>query len=561
MNAQQVNLKTVAFAQPTTRPTSLLLEDKPMNNAPASGHRYEASARSRGLLGALASIVFCISMSTAVAKPIGSGDADSPDGSPEIDNYRYDPTYGLAGVTFDRFSDSSTKNYFGQKIARLDNGDVIVAGIVPRSGSSVADQVGLVKYSPSGRRQTWSSIPSPYSRFDQYIVYPNANSGQPTGAFIGVVGLEVHENNILVMANEQSTTGAIRPIMMVFSSNGIFRGWWFNTPGGNTNKPGRGFTISGSKLIVLGDDPVPSDIPSRPRIWMSRYTIDPNGGLGVDSTFGSGGFAFYRASACTTAATAVECSTYAAFEGIKAQKGPVVFASPKYYVAVTFKGSGVPSYDASVLRFNGNGSRDLTFGVSSTGYDPHIAFDDGGDNADYAVSLQTDFHVVPPLAYVDDIYLTLSISRNAQRGIGVVRLDGNGDVVSSFGNNGRILFGGCGSGTGNCTFSNVEEVPWSMAKDGNHLAIGGWYRGFSDPTSVIFNYPMLAVVNANTGAIENLKGYNNVVGSATIYGIVANGDGSFTGAGDVRDNAASATLSFFSARLQSRDVIFHNGVE
>ncbi|MEP6882409.1 MAG: hypothetical protein ABI866_10480, partial [Dokdonella sp.] len=319
----------------------------------------------------------------------------------------------------------------------------------------------------------------------------------------------------------------------------------------------RGFTISGSKLIVLGDDPFASNQNFPAQIWMSRYTIDVNGGLSADSNFGSGGFAFYRSNGCTSVGTPVTCGTSAGFEGIKAEVGPLVFASPKFFVAATIKGLGRPSYDSVVVRFNGDGTPDPTFGANI------VAFDDGGDNADYAVALQTGYHLVIPFAYVDDVYLTVSVSRTSQRGIGVVRLNGDGDLVGSFGSGGKILFGGCGSGAGNCEFSNVEEVPWSMAKDGNHLAIGGWYRGYlgASTTPILFNYPMLVVVNSETGAIENLAGYNTGVGDATVYGIVANGDGSFTGAGDLRDASAGLNLSYFSARFESNDVIFHNGVD
>lgn len=529
-----------------------------------TGHRSDIPSRTHAFLALLAGCCLGMATSAAIAQSFPQMDAYAPDGSTILENYGYDRAYGAAGITYDRFSDSSSKNYSGQKIARLDNGDVVVAGLVPRGGAfSVANQIGLVKYSPSGQRQTWANIDPTFSRNNgQYIVYPNAGSGQPSGAFIEVVGLETHGGNIYVMANEQSANGAIHPIIMVFASNGFFRGWWTYSPGGDANKPGRGFTISGSKLIVLGNDTTPSDIPTRPRIWMSRYTIDANGGLSFDSSFGDGGFAFYRAYACTVAATAFPCSTYAGFEGIKAQAGVVILASPKFYVAVTVTGSGTPSYDSVVVRFNGNGSRDTNFGVSSTGYDSaRIAFDDGGDNADYAVALQTDYHVVIPLAYVDDIFLTVSVSRSILRGIGVARFNGDGDLVTSFGAGGKILFGGCGSGAGNCTFVNVEEVPWSMVKDGKHLAIGGWYRGYDDNahTIVRFTYPMLAVVNSDTGAIENLSGYSALIGNAALYGIVANGDGSFTGGGAIREVAAGSNLSYFSARFQSNDVIFHNG--
>ena len=529
--------------------------------------RSAFASRTQAFLALLASCFLGIAMCTASAQSLPQMDPYSPDGSPLVDNYKYDNTYAAGGVGVDRFSDSSSKNYFGQRIARLDNGDVVVAGLVPRSGGfSVANQIGLVKYSPTGRRLTWASVDPTFSRYNgQYIVYPNAGSGQPTGAFIRVVGLEVHEDNIYVMANEQYGNGAVHPIMMIFSTNGFFRGWVTYFPGGNSNKPGAGFTISGNKLIVLGDDFVPSDNPSQSRIWMSRYTIDANGGLSFDSSFGSGGFAFYRAYACTSVGSPAGCSTSAGYNAIKAQAGPTIPVSPKFYVAVSVKGPLQPDYNTAVLRFNGNGSRDTDFGYTSDGRDyAGVDFDDGGDKADLPFALETGYHIAIPFRYVDDIYVATLVSRSIQRGIGVTRFDGDGNRVSSFGSGGQILFGGCGSGAGNCNFSNVEVVPWTMVKDGNHLAIGGWYRGFNG-AAVHFNYPLFAMVNSNSGVIENFSSYasaiNGAVVNSTFYGLVANGDGSFTAAGDIQDAAAGPNLSYFSARLESKDVIFHNGFE
>jgi hypothetical protein len=534
----------------------------------------------RRLLGALAACALCIGFPFAAA---GSRDSnaqpafdassldatladplaiDAPEGTPRIANWDFDPAFAAHGWGIDRFSDSSSKNYYGRKLARLDNGDIVIAGLVPRSGSSVSDQLGLVRYTAAGRRIAWTSVDPAWARFgNQYIVYPNGASGQPSGAFISVVGLQEYEGNLFVMANEQSADGAVHPIVMVFAQSGFFKGWWFQVPGGSNQKPGTGFTISSSKLIVLGADPDPSD-SGRPQMWMSRYSIADNGALSIDQDFGSQGIATYRAFACTVVASPTSCDTYPA--AISPTGGLVQLVSPKFYVIASVKGPGRVDFATATMRFNGNGSRDTTFNYNtSSGYDGSFDFDDGGDNADVAVAIRTTSHLVVPAQVVEDVYVVSRVSRSLQAGIGVIRMDGSGALVTGFGDGGKVLFGGCGDGGaagGNCQFSNVEDIPLSMTLSNGYLGIAGWYQGF-DGTVPRFTYPMFAAVNAGNGAVDNINPYTIGIGDAVFYDVVGNGDGTFTMAGDGREFANGNNLAYLTARLQPHEFIFRNGVD
>lgn len=492
----------------------------------------------------------------------------APDGSPLIANWDFDPAFAAHGYGLDRFSDSGAKNYYGRKIARLDNGDIVAAGLVPRLGSSTSDQLGLVRYTAAGRRIAWTSVDPLWARYsNQYIVYPNGAAGQPTGAFVSVVGLQERDGTLYVMANEQAVDGGVHPIVMAFSQSGSFKGWWFNYPAGGNQKPGTGFTIVSSKLLVLGADPNPSDVPTRPQMWMSRFTINGDGGLSADQDFGSQGIATYRASACQVAATSFPCDTYPA--AIAPTGTLTQLTSPKFYVIASAKGPGQPDFTTIVMRFNGNGSRDTSFGFNTNlGYDTAgIDFDDGGDNADIAVAIRTTSHLVVPAQIVEDIYVVSKVSRALQSGIGVARLDGSGALVAGFGTGGTVLFGGCGTGGsagGDCTFGNVEEVPFALTLSRGTLGIAGWFQGFAG-TDHLYTYPMFAAVAASNGAIENLSSYpitvGNVLGDSVFYDVVANGDGTFSMTGDVRDPANSGNLSYLIARLQPHDFIFRNGVD
>lgn len=487
-----------------------------------------------------------------------------PDGVPFTTRYEYDPAFAGNGRFVDHFAGSNGSDYIGRRLARFANGDVVVAGLATRAGMSAPDQIGLVRYSSSGQRLTWASANPAYAEYSsQYLVYPKGNSGQPIGSFTEVVGIEIHNDNIIVLANFRTLLNEVRPIFVVFSSSGVHRGWWTYYPGANT--PARGFIIQQSgtlafRVIVLGDDPTPGDVPSRPRIWLARLTIASNGALALDNAFGSGGFAFARANACTLVGGPSACATTAA--AIAPVPGPLLPSNPKFYVAVAARGSGQPDFDGVVMRFNGNGSKDTTFATTPAGGDSAvIAFDDGGDNADVPVALVTGYHVEVPLAYVDDIFVAATVARSRQRGIGIARFDESGQPASGFGTGGKLLFGGCGTGTGNCNFANVETVASSMVKDGDHLALAGWYRADLGGGNS-FTDPLLAVVDADTASVLSFDNHMAGNDDAAFHDVVANGDGSFSLAGDTASSATGGSLSYFTARLKPIvDLIYANGFD
>lgn len=509
----------------------------------------------------IAVLVACLLAPALVFANAGS---PAPDGAPITRSYAYDPTFAAGGLAVDHFAGSNSADFVGRKLVRLDNGDVIVAGLATRSGFPAPDQIGLVRYNAAGQRVAWSAVSAAYGEFgNQYIVYPKGNGGQPVGSFTELIDVQEHAGNVYVLANLRTVLNDVRPIFVVFSTSGFHRGWWTWYP--SDNAPARGFIIQpvgtqGSRIVVVGDEPTPSG-SAVPRIWMARLTIGPNGTLSLDAGFGNGGFAYSRGLACTTAATAQTCPTWAA--AIASEPGPVLSADPKYYVAVSVRRNN-QTLDGLVLRFNGNGSRDLGFAISSTGYDEAvIAFDDGGNDADVPIAMATGYHIEIPFAYVDDIYVVANVSRTTRPGIGVVRFDGDGDRDPAFGTGGRLLFGGCGTGAGNCTFSNVEAVAWSMARDGNRLAIGGRYRGFLNQAGTdYYTYPLFAVIDAGNGSVLNFDDYFTTEGDGAFHDVVANGDGRFTLAGEIESNVTGGSLSYLTARIAPiPDRIFANGFD
>lgn len=514
----------------------------------------------------LASAFLCVGASASAAAPKTDGTAaPAPSGiagSPIVDTYDYDASFNGSGYYVDRFAGPESGYYNGQKIARLEDGSYVVAGKVPRPGGVELTQIGLVLYSPSGRRLRWDSVNPAYGEFnDEYIVYPQGNDGQPTGYFTEVVRIEAWNGNLYVLANE-SDGNYVHPILLTFAYDGFFRGWATYFPGGDVRKPGVDFAIDkGAKTItVLGSDP---NNGSYNQLWMSRYTINADGSIGADPGFP---FTFFNlpAGRCGSAAVDGHCPlTPVAITtaGVRLVFPPLAAG---FYVAATLAYSSGGDTDACVIRFDADGGVDTSFGTEGDGA-RCVNFDDGGSDADRAVAIARTTRYAITGAVADTVYLAASVARATLPGIGVASLDGSGGFDTGFGSGGRIVFGGCGSGEGDCNFVNVENTPWAMTHADGQLAVVGWYRGYNDAahTDVRFSYPMLAVLDAGSAAVRNFAAYP-VQGNrdGAFFDVAADGAGRFAMAGEARNPRDQGyQTAYYTARLQPDEAIFHDGFD
>jgi len=513
----------------------------------------------RGATFALAALAFD---AAAAIKPDGVPFAapPAPDGEPISEHYQYDPAFNGTGYYLDRFAGPVGPGYQGRKIARLEDGSYVVAGRVPRPGGVEVTQIGLVHYSPSGRRLAWSSASPAYGEFNnEYIVYPQGNSGQPTGAFIDVAQIAAYNGNLYVLANE-SDGSYVHPIMLTFTDTGFFRGWATYFPGGDVRKPGVGFAIdTGVKTItVLGSDP---NNGSYNQLWMSRYKINADGSLSGDSGFP---FAFYSMGPdrCGSAVVAGHCPLTPAAITTAGVRLTLPAQAANLYVAATLAYSSSGDTDACVVRFKADGGVS-TFGTQGDGA-RCINFDDGGNDADRAVAIARASTYSITGAVSDTIHLAASVARDTLPGTGVASLDGSGNLNPGFGAGGMLVFGGCGdtSGTGDCNFVNVENTPLAMTLQDGQLGIVGRHRGYNDNahTDIRFTYPMFALLDAASGAVRNFDRYPTS-GNATFFDVVGDGSGRFAMAGDALAIGDGASTTYFTARLQPDDAIFHDGFD
>jgi len=98
------------------------------------------------------------------------------------DAWVYDPGFGIGGIVGDYFGAATTSDrHEAQRLVRLDNCDLVVAGLVPAIGQPNSNDnlynLGLARYSANGAPVAWSNPSGAYSSADgRYLDYPNTNA-------------------------------------------------------------------------------------------------------------------------------------------------------------------------------------------------------------------------------------------------------------------------------------------------------------------------------------------------------------------------------------------------
>lgn len=517
-----------------------------------------AGSRSTRIL-VLAGWLLALAAGAAAAQPKPLGPLDVPASEPELpagaNDFVYDPSFGVGGISVDRFAGTSNAAYDGQKLLRLPNGDVVVAGMIPAGSGD--QQLGIVRYSPSGRRVTWSAISAPFGHnANQYIVYPNGAANSPK--ITNVAAIAQRNGIIYVLVDDKYVDGLekYRPAVIAFADTGRFVGWWFIHPDNDVYNNARDMAISGSKLTLLGGN---SAGGWWTKFWTARFDINADGTLSFNSTFGGNGAPMFTLPTAAGGCSQAQIGGFCPITGIALDyaKSLVVQLSPKFYVAFTKRYDNSGDHDPCVARFNDNGTLDTGFGTNGIAC---VAFDNGGNREDRAVAMHTDYHMVgtiPNVSYVEDIYLVASVAREFSNGVGVARLNSNGTLYSEFGSGGKIVFGGCGAG---CTVNLGPTIPRAITRSGANLGIAGYW----DPNLV--DDPQLAVVNALNGSFLSFRVMGIASGDAIFGDIVAGPNGGFVTAGWAKDDTVGTWQKmYFTSRIAPEgfvdDTIFRYGHE
>lgn len=492
-----------------------------------------------------------------------------------IDAYVPDPTFhgGLFGL--DHFAAANNLDQVGLVTAKLANGDMVVAGLVPDGvgGGTCSDgtklcSIGLVRYNAAGQRVTWSN-PGVHGRdFDNYVVYA---SGVIHYQYLRDINVRGNYIDVLVDApNPYYTEPAL--------GRGDVRIETFRDDGSHMS----GAVAFGTTGLPAADAPDDTDFYGAQMVQMNgstmivaatgygnagsfiavtRLTIRSDGLLVRDATWGipyggvDGDYTsrFIRYFAPGSYCGAAICEVTASY-AVKPDGSN--FAD--FYVGGSIHVGG-SNWDPIALKISSlNGSRKMEF--NTTGWS-RAAFDDFNSTL--------DDRVAGLYVYQDEVYMAAQVSRKCLDGIGLAKLDGStGANYSGFGFGGRVVHGGQGNASV-CALNGTVSVPFAISATGGRIGIAGYnsYKNFFGSGYTVD--PMLAVVNAGNGSLLGLDSYpvkradGTRYGDAILFGIYGGPSPTspFTVSGYGRDASDGNTLSYLSGRLipVSADRIFASG--
>ncbi len=420
--------------------------------------------------------MFCVSasaqMHATTIDPAAPRDAISITGNQP---YAADPSFASGQYIEDAFAstqDQPDNNAFfeGKKVARMGNGDIVVAGLVKKpNGTSPVNgywNIGLVRYNASGTlRLAWPNPNPAYAHFNnQYVVYPN-NTETPN--YDGIEAIQVVGDKIVVAASWRfNGTDDHDSIILVFGTDGSLKS---RTDVGSNSAlaenvggmaayrvglPGTGTT---SVVVALTQAIRPSVGGSIGRPKFRRYTLETNGSLTAQT-----GLVALDTHGCANITH--DCrSVGIALTQPNLSLNPSIYVLNRAYVPngnpgwaitvskVTHEGIAAPDWTGERFRYYGG-------------------YSGGSSNLAYGIAVRTLGLGLPGSPYRDQIFVMSSIERACRDGILVVRLDDAGEAVKSEYFGGNNYASTCG------LVPDAEHWPIAIALSGDRLAIAGYAR-------------------------------------------------------------------------------------
>ena len=487
-----------------------------------------------------------------------------------IDPYLPDSGFNNGHFVLDHFQGPNGADEVGGFAARLSNGDIVVAGLVPDFGTvgTCGDgtnvcSIGLVRYSPAGLRQTWVD-PGSYGHFqDQYVIYGEIISGHHTIRYIRDVKISNGIIYVLVDVNDiYGNRGNVAIYAFAEAGQPLYNQTIFGSAEPIYQGDPQQFTgaqmvfVSQSRLIVAATaspnngDPTFLSI-ARLTVNGQQLVVDPAWGQAYQG--GPNRSVNFHAPTSPFCATNASCSSYATY-AVKAEGS----ASTDIYVGGSYQFSG-NDWNVFVLKISSEtGAIKPEF--SPTGW-RSLSFNQPGSTLnDRAAGLYVD---------QDNVYVAAQVAQKCNPGIGIAKLSNStGALDTLFGTNGKNVFGG-DAGHPYCYGYFNDEVPIAMSITGGRIGIVG-YRHFTNQYLVGLYDPTLAVVDASNGAILDFdtlpvtRADGTRYGDAVLSSVFSDpGSNSFIVAGNGRDAANSNTLSYITGIFvpSSADRIFGNGFD
>lgn len=489
-------------------------------------------------------------------------------------SYIPDPSYGTGLISPDAFAGSFSRNYVGRNLVRLDNGDIVVAGLVPKfEGGTNLVNVGLVRYNASGTRVAWSNPTALYAFYgNQYLIYPNRDDATANNdlRIDDVKDMKLFGDRIFVLVDSyfQNFAGPYvkRSRVLVFKTDGQFLAAAAVGPA-DTFAGGIALYDNGAfptvVSLVYAGYTRPESGPSRP--VFARYTVAANGAMDeqVQATPNPANF----------------CPADRACEIHGVALGGSFAGPPRVYLAGTRYQNGTANWDFLAMALNTNGTPITSFGHDGVNT---VQFNVGGNLLDRANAIVVDRG---GFASEDQIYLIGDVAQGCKQGAGVAKLTQDGELDNSFG--APVFLGGLsgkrvvgGSNSSPCLLNLVETSAVAGALVDDRLAVAGYQAapcfsiggaGCEDDVN-----GMAIVLGADTGDVGNVLSFerypytDTVGGSRTRHsgfaGVAASGDGTFTVAGFARyfqsaPGAPEGAFQYATLRIKPTVEIFSDGFE
>jgi len=537
---------------------------------------FEDSERERAAIAALG---FNPDDPLVVAAYREETSADSPYTPFDANSYVADPAFNSGKYIENDFggSISSPQGYFlGRKVARLDNGDIVVAAMIKNPGGNQTNgfwNLGLAKYSAAGSRKCWTSPGAYgggqgdciYSSATPWIVYPKSDT-----AYISwVQDIKVIDDFILVSVNRNfNGTTDIDTHVYVFNTAGqylstasVFNTSTYNEMIGGMEVYHIGFGATATTQVVVTATQFWRDGSQSPKPIFRRYTLGSNGVMTAET----GTVVLNYGSNCDDTSESCEA------KGIALGYPLLIGASihPAIFIAVAKKhASG--EYDIVILKVDQYGVADANW------LTPWRNISDGGNKNDvpFGIAVKSYGGTLPGSTRVHDVYVAANSSRACKPGIGLLRASTSNNGASSD----KIIFGGSPTIiAAACVFASADYANGLTMQD-DKIAIAGMRvftplcpGGSNCPEAVVDS--TFALVDDNL-AVKSFEKYDFDIGATRskhsgMYGVVGTGDGKFVMTGDSRYTSDAVLPSWRGKQKVALlglappvdDTIFENGFD
>lgn len=492
--------------------------------------------------------------------------------------YLPDPSFNM-GQYFDDYFGGINSAYMGRKIARLPNGDVIVAGLVPtfpQHYSPLLINLGLARYDANGTWVSWTN-PGIYGTFNNWHIHFPDN-GDPTNPqnVKDVLDIQVVGNRIFVLVDHKfEGTADTDVVIHVFGTDGAFIGSTIVL--GTAMDEYAGSMAFRSSLTLPETITVGVVASTFNGVWRPTYR---SGTVNADSTITLNPIVYPNpGNYCPTNRG---CILRGIAVGGRATSG----AATKFYLAGA-RQANIPdnnNWDFLAMAVNFDGTPVALFGGNGV---TTVPFFEGGNNYNDANSIQVKTTGLIGTIH-DEIYVSGFVDRQCKDGFGIAKLNENGALDNTFGKvvgggrSGKMVVGGAippinGSCSDLLPFSTSNTYANDSALADGKLAIAGFTSKFNFPACIV-GQPcheedvdgMVAIIDTAQGDIDSFRTYpytDTVNGPRTrhsgLSGIVESGGGTFTATGTGRYFETATYPSktqFVTLRVRS-DGIFANGFD